>query len=89
LDKNFVRLETKVDQITSDVADLKKDKDIFVSQTQHTEVVERVKKLEDISIALVSFKDTLNGKMVVMTAISGFLVGILMLIIQHYFNLAK
>jgi hypothetical protein len=86
------KLETvnvKIDVLSNDISELKKDKEIFVSQTQHTEVVERVKKLEDISVALVSFKDTLTGKMVVVTAVSGFLVGIMMLIIQHYFNLAK
>jgi uncharacterized Ntn-hydrolase superfamily protein len=36
------RLDQKVDQIQSDVSDLKKDKSVLVNQTEHSEVVKCV-----------------------------------------------
>ena len=39
LDKNFVRLDTKVDQIQTDVTDLKKQGTIYVTQPEHSEIV--------------------------------------------------
>ena|ERR1035437_7094685 len=83
-------VNVKVDALKEDIAELKKDKEIFVTTKEHGEVhfavSERLKKLEDISISLVSFKDTLTGKMVMMGGMSGVIVGIIMIIIKYLIN---
>lgn len=80
-------LETKVDQIQSDVTDLKKQNTTYVTQPAHDEVV-RVQRVHDTDIeALKSFRDTLLGKMWGIGAIAGLLSGVLGIIVDYYLHL--
>jgi hypothetical protein len=45
----LTKLDTKVDQIQCDVSELKKDKNIYVTQLEHAEVI-RVQRLHDDEI---------------------------------------
>ena len=81
----LTKLDTKVDQIQADVTELKKQGVIYVTQTEHQEVV-RIQRVHDGDIEILkSFKDTLTGKIWGIGIIAGFGSGVLMLIIQHYF----
>ena len=77
-------VNVKVDALKDDIAELKKDKNEYVSQTDHSEVVRRLDKVEPIVTDLVSFKDTLSGKMWGIGVLAGFGTGILTLIAQYF-----
>ena len=85
----ITKLDTKVDQIQSDLTDLKKQNSGYVTQTDHSEVV-RIQRIHENEIKeLQTFKDTLSGKMWGIGLLAGFGSGILMLIVEHFLNLVK
>jgi hypothetical protein len=85
----LTKLDTKVDQIQMDVTELKNKIPLYVTQSEYQEIL-RVQRIHEDEIKkLESFRDTLTGKIWGIGIIAGFGSGILMLIIQHYFNLAK
>jgi len=82
----LTKLDTKVDQIQLDVTELKKQGTVYVTQTDHAEVV-RVQRLHDTDIeSLKSFRDTLLGKMWGIGAIAGLLSGVLGIIVDYYLH---
>jgi hypothetical protein len=85
----LTKLDTKVDQIQLDVTELKSKMPIYVTQSEHQEVV-RVQRLHDDDIeALKSFRDTLTGKIWGIGIIAGFGSGVLMLVVEHFLNIVK
>ena len=61
-------VNVKVDALKDDISDLKKDKDIFVNQTQHLDVVKnvadhetRIRKMEDVVSDVATIKRLVYG----------------------------
>ena len=64
-------------------AKLDKMIDSYVTQSDHAEVVKRLEKAETIIDELVSYKDTLTGKLWGVGMLAGFGSGVLMLAVQY------
>ena len=77
------RLDTKVDQIQSDVTDLKKQGNQYITLTQHEEVVKCNEKQQVKIESLETFRDTLIGKMWGISVIVGIFVFIITYVVNH------
>jgi len=79
----LTKLDTKVDQIQSDVTDLKKQGNQYITLTQHEEVVKCNEKQQVKIESLETFRDTLIGKMWGISVIVGIFVFIITYVVNH------